>query len=337
MTVAASRGDDNLDPQIRTFISFLRDRSGRYPALEALPPAERRRIAEEVRQPLTIGGPPVQHINDYEVQVHDRFIRVRIMNAAPGQNRPVLIFLHGGGWMLFGLDTHDRVMREIAVRADVAVVGIEYSLSPDRQFPTQLDEIQIALKWLLARDSDIGIDAGRMAIGGDSAGANLAVATCLRLRDGGTPHLISGMLLCYGVYDGNFDTDSYHRYQDERFNLGRDEMRQYWASYVGDRANYESPLASPLRANLGSLPKTFMVIAECDVLHDENVKMAEKLKSSGVDVCSKIYPGTTHSFLEAVSMAAVSRQALADASVWLRGALDPPGRRQQPCKVAVKP
>jgi len=321
MTVAAAH-DDNLDPQIRAFISFLREKSRQYPTPESLQLSEMRRIAEEVRQPLTLGGPAVKQIFDYEVLAHDRVIRVRTINTAPGQEKPALIYLHGGGWMLFSLDTHDRVMREIAVRADLAVLGIEYSLSPDVRFPTQLNEIRAVLDWLQAHGKEIGIDTGRMAIGGDSAGANMAVATCLRLRDEGRPRLIGAMLLCYGVYDGHFDTDSYYRYQDTRFNLGRDEMQQYWASYLGDRAEYATPLASPLRADLASLPRTFMVIAECDVLYDENVKMAQKLERSGVEVCYKVYPGTTHSFLEAVSMAEVSGRALADASDWLGRALD---------------
>jgi acetyl esterase len=128
------------------------------------------------------------------------------------------------------------------------------------------------------------------------------------------------MLLCYGVYDANFDTDSYLRFDGANFNLGREEMRQYLASYVAEKSDYSTPLVSPLRADLRSLPQTYMVIAECDVLHDENVEMAKRLKHSGVDVRSKVYPGTTHSFLEAVSMAEISRAALSDVSDWLRDA-----------------
>ena len=213
-------------------------------------------------------------------------------------------------------------MRELAAQADIAVIGVEYSLSPDVRFPTQLEEIRAVIDWLFEKGCATGIDTNRLAIGGDSAGANLAMATCLRLRDEDRLEHICGMLLCYGVYDGKFDTDSYYRYADPAFNLSRDEMIRFWQCYVRSPEEFDNPLASPLRGDLSKLPPAFMVIAECDVLYDENIRMADKLQACGVDVTSKVYPGTTHSFLEAVSMAEVSEQAFSDASGWLRSKLN---------------
>lgn len=323
---AAPPKADGLDPEIRSFVRFLRRRAEQYPGSADLPIREQRRIAEEVRRPLATGGPTPAHVQDYQVPVAEREVRVRVMNGVPGEQRPCLVFLHGGGWMLFSLDTHDRMMRELAVRAGIVVAGIDYSLAPELRFPGQLDEIRAVVAWLGERGGGVGIDAKNVCIGGDSAGANLALATCMSLRDAGRQDVIRGMLLCYGVYDGTFDTESYDRYGDARYNLGRDEMRGFWAGYVASSSDYANPLASPLRADLSGLPPAFMIVAECDVLHDENLAMAAKMAECGVDVRHKVYPGTTHSFLEAVPMAKVSEEALADAAAWLESLSRPRAR-----------
>lgn len=310
--------ESEIDPELREFVTFLRERTSRYPLSKGLTVAERRRIAEEVRLPLRSGGPFIQDVYDHTVSNGKEAVRVRIINAAPGDQRPALIYLHGGGWMLFSVDTHDRLMRELAAAAGIAVVGIDYSLAPDARYPTQLDEIASVLSWLRDRGSGVGIDPERLAIGGDSVGANLSVATCLRLRESEPVSWMRGMLLCYGVYDSEFDTDSYRRYADPSYVLSRDEMREFWDCYVRTAADRDDPLASPLRADLAGLPPAMMVITEHDVLHDENISMAEKLRAAGIEVTSNVYAGTIHSFLEAVSMADISRQAVADAGAWLR-------------------
>lgn len=310
--------DDEIDPQVREFIGYLAARSAEFRLPDSAPASERRRVAAMVRHPLTVGGPAPGNSRDYAVPNGSYDLKVRIMNAAPGERRPALVYLHGGGWIMFSIETHDRIMRELAVPAGIAVVGIDYSLSPNVRYPTQLDEIGDVLQWLQAEGTLLGIDTGRLFVGGDSAGANLAITTCLRLRDQNQLNGMRGMVLCYGVYDGNFETASYHRYADPAYLLSRDEMLQFWQSYIRTAEDLDDPLVSPLRADLHGLPPAMMIIAERDVLHDENVAMARKLLAAGVDVQSKVYRGTTHSFLEAVSMADVSRQALQDAASWLQ-------------------
>ena len=317
---------DVLDPQILEFAELLKNRSAAHPRLDSLPVTSKRLVAEDVRRPLNAGGPAVECVQEHTVRVGERDVPVRIINTAPGRRRPAMIFLHGGGWMLFSLRTHDRIMRELATHADIAIVGIEYSLSPEVRFPAQLDEIRAVCEWLEQSGDQHGVDTLRLAIGGDSAGANLSIGTCLRLRDEGRGDLISGMLLCYGVYDRRFDTDSYMRFGEPEFVLSRDEMREFWASYLQSETDHDNPLASPLRADVAGLPPAFLTVAECDVLYDENIKMAEKLRASGVDAESVVYAGTTHSFLEAVSMADVSKRAIADASRWLNDTLNRPDK-----------
>lgn len=310
--------EQELDPQIREFVAYLLDRSAELAGTDQLSYSERRRIAEEVRQPLAAGGPTIAKSRDYVVPVGTGDVKIRVINTSPGSRKASLVYLHGGGWMMFSLDTHDRIMRELASRAGIAVVGVEYSLSPDVRYPVQLNEVQTIVRWLRANDDEVGIDGSRLVIGGDSAGANLAIASCLALRASSDLDGVLGLLLFYGVYDSRFDRNSYERYADPAYLLSRDEMRDFWECYTRSPDDYSDPLVSPLRAELSGLPPVLMIIAERDVLHDENVEMAAKLRESGVDVQSEVYQGTTHSFLEAISMADVSRRALADAADWLR-------------------
>jgi acetyl esterase/lipase len=168
----------------------------RHSDLSAVPPEEARRIAEEVRAPWTRGGPQIALISERMVPV-----RVRFYDPAPMERKPVLVYLHGGGWTLFSIDTHDRVMREYAWRAGVVVAGVDYALAPEAKYPVALDQIVHVLKFLGRHGADLGIDPQRIGIGGDSAGANLAMAACIRLRDEGYPRLVRAMLLNYGVFD----------------------------------------------------------------------------------------------------------------------------------------
>lgn len=300
---------DDVDPGVRTFL----DRVGQSYAQAALPIgsglAERRALAERVRQPWTIGGPEMANVEERNVGA----TRIRILRPDTRRVLPGLIYIHGGGWTIFSLDTHDRLMREYASRAGVAVIGVDYSLSPEVRFPHALEEIEAVVEWLLD-DIDSGIDPRRIAIGGDSAGANLALATSLRMREKGRPPL-SGMILNYGAFDW-LERASHRRYGGERYMLTPTEMEEFWSNYVAD-ADRANPHARVAVASFVGLPPTFLCIAECDILADENRLVADRLTADGVDVTAKVYPGATHSFLEAVSVAPLADLALSDASAWL--------------------
>lgn len=307
---------DDLDPDIRRFQREMAAAYGRYPDFEQLPLGERRRIAEEVRAPWAAGG-PVMHSTE-TLNVGAFGVRVRIHRPNAGAMLPALIYVHGGGWTMFSLDTHDRLMREYAARAGVAVVGIDYSLSPEAKFPLALDEIVSVVRWLRAEGEAHGLDPRRIAIGGDSAGANLSVAANLALvRDGKAP--LSAILVNYGAFDGRADYPSYGRYDGPAYNLTTAEMAVFWANYLRDDADFGDPLACPMRADLAGLPPTFFAVAACDILADENRDMAARLAAAGVAVDFRDYAGATHSFLEAVSISPLADRALAETSEWLSG------------------
>ena len=306
-----------LDPEISEFVAIVTEAYSSLPPTDQCTVHEMREFSESARRPWSKGGPAMLRTDDMLAEVRDRSVHLRIYRPAGAPAlAPALIYLHGGGWALFSTDTHDRIMREYATRACLAVIGVDYSRAPETQFPEPVYEIACVVEWLAARAAELGLDASRLFIGGDSAGANLSVATALALREAGHAEPLSGMVLIYGVFDASFDRPSYVKYTD--FFLTRENMQWFWGNYVRTNTDLIDPLASVLHADLSGLPPAFLVIAEHDVLFDENVEMAERLRLAGVPVEAKVYPGTVHSFLEAVSIAEVSRRAFTDASDWLK-------------------
>ena len=308
---------DEIDPDIRAFLSRTSADYAQLSHGEELDLARRRAVAERVREPWTSGGPTMAATETLTVEPFSTRIRIhRPTDAGP---LPALVYLHGGGWTLFSIDTHDRLMREYAARSGCAVVGVDYSLSPEVRFPVALDEAQAVCAWLGEHGAAHGIDAGRLALGGDSAGANLALSTALRLRDAGRD--AAALLLNYGAFD-TVERASHARFDGDRFMLTVPEMAAFWENYLGpDGAAREHPLARPMLADLHGLPPAFLCIAECDILADENRVMADRLRDAGVNVTATVYPGATHSFLEAVEISALADRALGEAADWLRGRL----------------
>jgi acetyl esterase len=275
--------------------------------------AARRRIAEQVRAPWAAGGPVMASTETLTVGAAG--IRIRIHRPTLDAALPVLIYLHGGGWMLFSIDSHDRLMREYAARSGCAVLGVDYSLAPEARFPQPLDEIAAVREWLEAEGAVHGLDASRYALGGDSAGANLALASAVRLKAAACPP--RALLLNYGAFD-TVERPSHALYDGEAFMLTRTEMAEFWTSYLGSSEAGEDPLARPILADLGGLPPTFLCIAECDILVDENLAVAERLRAAGGAVTAEIYRGASHSFLEAVEISSLADRALADEGNWLK-------------------
>lgn len=328
-----TKSHDLLEPQIRRFLDELTAAASAYPDPTTVPIAEARRDANSVRTFWARGGPIMARTADVVVPTRYGGTRLRLYYPDPGSRsgRPALIYLHGGGWTLFGLESHDRIMREYAAAADVVVIGVDYPLAPESKFPQPLETCVDVVRWLAEHEHHLGIDAGRLAIGGDSSGANLALAACLMLRDSGTPLLCAGLLL-YGVYDTSLKRRSYADYGDGRYLLSTRRMQWFWSNYLAKERDRSHPYAAPLRADLRDLPPLHLTIAELDILRDENVLLLEKARGAGSCVEAKIYPGTIHAFVEACGIADVARQAIADGATFLRrhvgAAMTASGRRR---------
>lgn len=310
-----------LDPEIRAFVAQMKADFSRHPPFSDLTFAEARAVAEAVRRSWRQGGPVMAATGERRIDTDAGEVRVRIHRPDRGLAAglsPALVYLHGGGWTLFSLDTHDRVMREYAHRAGVTVVGVDYALSPEAKFPKALEQTVGTVEWLHARGDELGIDSARLAIGGDSAGGNLSVAAALRLRDAGKGALLRALLLSYAAVDSECSPAAVEQYGGEAFMLTGEEMRQFWANYLACADQARDPYACPARADLRGLPPVFLGISECDVLAEQNRVFAGALRAAGVETEAVVYPGATHSFLEAVSIARVAERALQEGSAWLQ-------------------
>lgn len=319
MSVSPLPRADDIDPDVRAFI----ERTGAdYAALSAVSPpttiARRREIAEQVRQPWSRGGPDMAETRMIRFGPHG--VRARIHIPATGAGTGTLLYLHGGGWTVFSIDTHDRLMREYAERIGCAVVGLDYALSPEHRFPRALEDVDACIHWLRRNGSAFGLSVERLAIGGDSAGGNLSLAATLRLRDRGET-LPVALLLNYAALDTE-PRPSYNRYDGDPYMLNVDEMRDFWINYLG-KPTTDDPYARPLLADLTGLPPVHLCIAECDILADQNTELADRLEAAGVEVSAIVYSGATHSFLEAVSISSCADRAIQDASDWLSSFLSP--------------
>jgi acetyl esterase len=211
---------------------------------------------------------------------------------------PVVIFTHGAGWVFGNAHTHDRLVRELTVRADAATVFVNYGLSPENHYPSAIEEIYAALQWVAQNGPAHQLDPSRIAVAGDSVGGNMTAALTIMAKQRGGP-VISAQLLYYPVTNANFDTDSYLQFATNYW-LRRDAMQWFWEQYAPDEASRAEITCSPLRATLDDLrglPKALVVVGEADVLRDEGEAYATKLRAAGVDVTAVRYGGIIHDFV----------------------------------------
>ena len=265
----------------------------------------------------------VAAIDDFEIPggdgqpVRARAYTPRDARAGP---LPLVIFLHGGGWVTGDLDSHDATCRALANASGCKVVALDYRLAPEHKFPAGLHDCHAALEWLAAHAGELGIDARRIAIGGDSAGGNLAAAVALMARDRGGPPL-AFQLLVYPVTHHAFDTLSYATYGDGHL-LTEEGMRWNWDHYLASAADGLDPLASPLLApDLRGLPRALVIVAECDPLCDESEAYARRLADAGVEVECRRYDGMLHAFFTLGQVFDDGKAAVAYAGDVLRRAL----------------
>lgn len=243
---------------------------------------------------------------------------VRPKNA--GATLPVVVYIHGGGWVSGNANTHDYLIRQLAVGAQAAVVFPNYSLSPEAKYPTAIEENYSVVQWVAEQGRVHGLDPQRLAVAGDSVGGNMTAAVTLMAKERGGP-IIQRQLLFYPVTNAGFDTDSYHQFAEGYF-LRRDAMMWYWDQYTTNAGERNQITASPLRASteqLRGLPPALIITAEADVLRDEGEAYANKLREAGVLVTAVRFQGIIHDFvmLHALAHTAAARGAISLSTAWL--------------------
>ncbi len=291
-----------------------------------------RRAADVSALAERAGGAAMADTRERWVLARGRRVLCRVHRPRVDAALSVLVFLHGGGWVFGSLDTHDRLMRELAAAGDVAVVGVDYALSPEAAFPQAAEECAAVFRQVAAEAGAWGLDPGRMVLGGDSAGGNLAFAAALLLRDGGAGNgpdagpgrggdpawgALRGVLAIYPVCDAAMAGASYAEFATG-YGLDATDMAWFWARYAAEASTRAAPLASVGRAALHGLPPVLIQAAELDVLRSEGEAMAARLREAGVEVRHAVSAGTPHGFLSHAAGAARSREALAVAGDWLR-------------------
>ena len=253
-------------------------------------------------------------------------VKVRVVRPAGVTGPlPVLLYIHGAGWVFGNAGTHDRLVRELAVRANAAAVFPEYSLSPEARYPVALEQCYAVAKWLgEGAEGQDDLDTSRIAIAGDSCGGNLTAAVTLLAKERGDVTFVAQTLL-YPVTDASFDDGSYDQFHDG-FWLTRSAMKWFWDQYTTDPAQRDEITVSPLRAtksDLEGLPKALVINGEADVLRDEGEAYARHLREAGVDVTAIRYSGMIHDFmmLNALADSNGAKAATAEAGEFLHEAL----------------
>jgi acetyl esterase len=288
-----------IEQKTRSFLETLEKRGG--PPIYTLSPQEARSVLSNLQATNPVAMLPAD-IESRTIPAGPNGQNVSIRVVRPPGNRektlPVVIFTHGGGWVLGGFDTHERLVRELANNADAAVVFVDYTSSPEAQYPIPIEEAYAATKWVAENGKSINIDPSRLAIAGDSVGGNMAAAVTLLAKERGGPK-ITFQALFYPVTDANFDTPSYLANQDGYW-LTREAMKWFWNNYAPNNATRKEPTVSPLQASidrLKGLPPALVITDEFDVLRDEGEAYAHKLMQAGVSVTATRYLGTIHDFM----------------------------------------
>ena len=303
-----------LHPQCKAFLDQLASLPGR--PMHEMTPVEARRLS----LPPELAGSEraLYKVTTRHVPGPAGPIAVRVYTPTPDVRLPGLIFFHGGGFVLGTLDSSDRACRELAYLAGRVVVSVDYRLAPEHPFPAAVDDAYAATKDVVEHAHEFGIDASHVAVGGESAGANLAAVTALRSRDRGGPPL-SFQLLTYPQVDFADDSPSMREFAAGHFITS--ELLTYFESHYLRPANErDHPDVSPLNADLRGLPPAFVQTAECDPLRDQGEAYAKKLEQAGVPVRLKRYEGMIHPFFSLAGIIDGGKAAIADAAAALRDA-----------------
>jgi acetyl esterase len=305
-----------LDPQAKALLGAMPD----MPEFDTLDLALIRAGMEQAT--LASGEPPaVARVEQRDIPGPAGAIPLRIYWPEGTGTRPVLVYFHGGGFVLCNLDTHDGTCRSLANEAGCVVVSVDYRLAPEHPFPAAPEDCYAALAWVAAHAEEIGVDPTRIAVGGDSAGGNLGAVVSQMARDRDGPRL-RFQLLVYPVTNCDFGTDSY-RENAEGYFLTTNMMKWFWGHYLPDPSYAADPYASPLRAeDLSGLPPGLCITAGFDPLRDEGEAYAARLREAGVEVRTSRYDGMFHGFFAMDAMLDQAKRAVAEAGSALRTALE---------------
>jgi acetyl esterase len=302
-----------LDPDMAAVAAALA--AGGPVDLDTVPPAMMRAAVEA--QPMPVRSTPLARVEDLTIPGPAGPMRARLY--VPRDGAPLTVFLHGGGWVLCSIDTHDALCRALAQASGSALLSVDYRLAPEHPFPAAIDDVEAAMVWASAAAPSLGCQAGPIALAGDSAGANLAAAAALAAVERGVS--LAHLTLFYPAMDPSCQSDSHKTFAEAPI-LSSTDMQWFWRQYLSRPADAEDPRASPLRAtDLSHLPSTTIVLAGCDPLRSEGEAFGAALARAKVPVEVRTFEGVCHGFASMVGIIAKTDDALAFAGGRLADAL----------------
>jgi acetyl esterase len=302
-----------IDPQLTPFIARLEEA---WPEPVLSLPVDVWR--ERVERLSAAARTPYPEGLDVETRIIDgpRPVRVRIYRPRASQPLPALVYMHGGGWVIGSIDSHDSITAAIAADTPCIVISVDYARAPEHPFPAPMEDCRAVVAWTFANASAVGIDPAAIFVGGDSAGGNLAAAMTIAFRDG--PLQLRGQLLLYPCVDVDFQRPSYIGEAQAPY-LKAAEMIWFWNQYCPDAEQRQNPLAVPIRCeDLSGLPPAFVVVAEHDPLRDDGHVYAERLKAADVAVTFRPGLGLIHGFVRARALCDAAQAEHEAMTQWLR-------------------
>ena len=301
----------------------LADATSKPPFLFELGPDKARKVLDDLQAAPIDKLPVDEEWITVPADVGDARVRLIRPQGATGE-LPVILYMHGGGWVLGNAGTHDRLVRELAVGARAALAFVEYPNSPEARYPVAIEQGYATAQWIMREGASKGLDGARMAVAGESVGGDMTAALCLMAKDRGDVRFVHASMY-YPVTDAAMDTASYDEFATGYY-LSRELMEWFWDAYIPDPEQRHDLYASPNQATVeqvAGLPPTYLCVDEADVLRDEGEAYAAKLRAAGVDVTTVRYDGVVHDFmmLNSMSETHATRAAIAQGTAMLRAAL----------------
>lgn len=309
-----------LDPVLKAFLDQVAAMGG--PKTWEMQPSEAREAFAGLMQ---LAGPkdiPIGKVTNIAIPAANGEIPARSYSAVAsgGEPLPTLVFFHGGGWVIGSVDTHDGLCRMIANGSGCRVISVDYRLSPESKFPGPVEDAVAAIEWIEKNAAQLGVDANRLAVGGDSAGGALAAVVTQVAKKKGTPKLAYQLLFFPVTQIGN-ETTSLREYAEGYF-LERKTLEWFYENYLPPDTDRRDPRVSPLASpDVSGLPPAYIMVAGFDPLHDEGLQYAEKLRIAGVAVTVADYPGMVHDFIYLQAVLPQAAEALNTAAKALKAAL----------------
>lgn len=304
-----------LHPQAYALLEAFQSRN--IPPIEELPVQEARASFVLMSMKLC-KREDIYKVEDRKIEGYKQEIKIRIYTPSKDRPLPALIYYHGGGWVIGNLDTHDALCRSLANEAQYVIISVDYSLAPEYRFPVAVEDAFLAVKWTYEHADELGIDKEFIAVGGDSAGGNLAAVVCYLANERNLPP-ISYQMLFYPSTGFEY-TDSYERY-GEGYYLTKSTMKWFREQYLNDPLDTQNPLAAPMLISDEAtrlLPPAYIMTAQYDPLCDGGEQYAKKLKKAGVETTYVCYPGMIHGFLGMTEALEDGKKAIKEAAQHLK-------------------